>query len=108
MIIEILPHALRALLAPVAPRSSKPAPKPGAPNAIHNKKKMSLSASAASAVLTVLADKTDGGSERRWEDQLKEQRDLYTQFVISSALGLSAFLTFCVCFHLNIDTIGVC
>ncbi|KAJ5473839.1 hypothetical protein N7475_003405 [Penicillium sp. IBT 31633x] len=57
---------------------------------------MSLSATAASAVLTVLADKTDGGSERRWEDQLKEQRDLYTQFVISSALGLSAFLTFCV------------
>lgn len=63
---------------------------------------MSLSATAASAVLTVLADKTDGGSERRWEDQLKEQRDLYTQFVISSALGLSAFLTFCVSFYINI------
>lgn len=57
---------------------------------------MSLTASAASAVLTLLADKPDDGSKRRWEDQLKEQRDLYTQFVISSALGLSAFLTFCV------------
>ncbi|KAJ5143888.1 uncharacterized protein N7515_002675 [Penicillium bovifimosum] len=57
---------------------------------------MSLTASAASAVLTVLADMSDGGGERRWEDQLKEQRDLYTQFVISSALGLCAFLTFCI------------
>jgi hypothetical protein len=57
---------------------------------------MSFTASAATAVLTAFADKPDGG-ERRWEDQLKEQRDLYTQFVISSALGLSAFMTFCVC-----------
>lgn len=58
---------------------------------------MSLTASAASAVFTLLADKPDDERKRRWEDQLKEQRDLYTQFVISSALGLSAFLTFCVC-----------
>lgn len=36
------------------------------------------------------------GGERRWEDQTKEQRDLYTQFVISLALGLGAFLSFCV------------
>ncbi|KAJ5824963.1 hypothetical protein N7447_007303 [Penicillium robsamsonii] len=57
---------------------------------------MSLTASATSAVLTLLADSPDGGSRRRWEDQLREQRDLYTQFVISSALGLSAFLTFCI------------
>jgi hypothetical protein len=57
---------------------------------------MSLTASTATAVLTALADTPDGGGERRWEDQLKEQRDLYTQFVISSALGLGAFLTFCV------------
>ncbi|KAJ5963930.1 uncharacterized protein N7479_003806 [Penicillium vulpinum] len=59
---------------------------------------MSLTASATSAVLTMLADSPDGdgGSKRRWEDQLREQRDLYTQFVISSALGLSAFLTFCI------------
>ncbi|KAJ6008842.1 hypothetical protein N7499_001112 [Penicillium canescens] len=57
---------------------------------------MSLTASTATAVLTALADKPDGGGERRWEDQLKEQRDLYTQFVISSALGLGAFLTFCI------------
>ncbi|EKV15185.1 hypothetical protein PDIG_28660 [Penicillium digitatum PHI26] len=57
---------------------------------------MSLTASAASAVFTLLADKPDDERKRRWEDQLKEQRDLYTQFVISSALGLSAFLTFCI------------
>lgn len=61
---------------------------------------MSFTVSAACAVLTHLSDKPDGGGERRWEDQLKEQRDLYTQFVISSALGLSAFLAFCVCFML--------
>jgi hypothetical protein len=58
---------------------------------------MSLTASAAATVFTAFAVKPND-RERRWEDQLKEQRDLYTQFVISSALGLSAFLTFCVCF----------
>lgn len=57
---------------------------------------MSLTASAATAVWTVLADDPGDGSERRWEDQTKEQRDLYTQFVISCALGLGAFLSFCV------------
>ncbi|OQD83895.1 hypothetical protein PENANT_c015G09501 [Penicillium antarcticum] len=57
---------------------------------------MSLTASATTAVLTALAGKPDHGGERRWEDQLKEQRDLYTQFVISSTLGLGAFLTFCI------------
>ena len=39
----------------------------------------------------------DDGRERRWGDQTSEQRDLYTQFVISIALGLGAFLAFCVC-----------
>lgn len=57
---------------------------------------MSLAASADTAadtaVLSMFADKHGGG--KRWEDQL--QVDLYTQFIISSALGLSAFLTFCV------------
>jgi hypothetical protein len=59
---------------------------------------MSLTASAASAALTLLADGPDDGSKRPWRpnDPVKEQRDLYTQFVISTALGLSAFLAFCV------------
>lgn len=59
---------------------------------------MSLTASAATAALTVLADKPDDdGGETRWADQTRYQRDLYTQFVISFVLGLAAFLTFCVC-----------
>ncbi|KAJ6169122.1 hypothetical protein N7497_001965 [Penicillium chrysogenum] len=59
---------------------------------------MSLTASAASAALTLLADGPDDGSKRPWRpnDPVKEQRDLYTQFVISTALGLSAFLAFCI------------
>ena len=32
----------------------------------------------------------------QYQDRTKGQRDLYTQIVISSLLGLSAFLTFCV------------
>lgn len=47
-------------------------------------------------MFTVLADDSeddDGG--RRWGDQTKS-RDLYTQFVISFALGLGAFISFCV------------
>ncbi|WEW61381.1 hypothetical protein PRK78_006871 [Emydomyces testavorans] len=32
----------------------------------------------------------------KFQDQTRGQRDLYTQIVISSALGLSAFLTFCI------------
>jgi len=62
---------------------------------------MSLTASAATAVLTAFADNPDGG-ENRWGDQLNDQRDLYTQFVISCALGLSAFLAFCVCSSVSI------
>lgn len=57
---------------------------------------MSFTASAATAFFTVLADDSDdddGG--RRWGDQTKS-RDLYTQFVISFALGLGAFISFCV------------
>jgi hypothetical protein len=58
---------------------------------------MSLTTSAATALWTVLADDPDdNGRERHWEDQIKQQRDLYTQIVISSALGLGAFLSFCV------------
>jgi hypothetical protein len=57
---------------------------------------MSFTASAVTALFTVLADDSeddDGG--RRWGDQTKS-RDLYTQFVISFALGLGAFISFCV------------
>lgn len=54
--------------------------------------------SAATALWTVLADDPDnnGREGRRWEDQTGQQRDLYTQIAISSALGLGAFLSFCV------------
>lgn len=61
-----------------------------------------MTATAATAVLSVATAVAanngtgDGGHERRWEDQTRGQRDLYTQFVISCALGLGAFLTFCV------------
>lgn len=60
---------------------------------------MSL-ASAATATLAVasaVATNNPGRSDPRWDDQTRGQRDLYTQFVISVALGLSAFLSFCVC-----------
>lgn len=61
---------------------------------------MSATATAATAVLTVAAaaatNNGTGEGGRRWEDQTRGQRDLYTQFIISSALGLGAFLTFCV------------
>ena len=45
-----------------------------------------------------MSNHLQNGGERRWDDQTKEQRDLYTQFVISFALGLGAFLSFCVSF----------
>ncbi|KMU78291.1 hypothetical protein CISG_06444 [Coccidioides immitis RMSCC 3703] len=32
----------------------------------------------------------------KFQDQARGQRDLYTQIVISSAVGLIAFLTFCI------------
>ncbi|KAJ5761026.1 hypothetical protein N7520_008182 [Penicillium odoratum] len=57
---------------------------------------MSLTASAATTLWTVLGDNSNEGGEHRWEDQTKQQRDLYTQFVLSFALGLGAFLSFCV------------
>lgn len=60
---------------------------------------MSATAIAATAVLDVapaMATHNRTG-EPRWEDQARGQRDLYTQFVISVTLGLSAFLAFCVC-----------
>lgn len=61
---------------------------------------MPLTASVATASLAVAsAVGTDGpgGHEPKWGDQTRGQRDLYTQFIISSALGLGAFLSFCVC-----------
>lgn len=58
---------------------------------------MSFTASAATALFTVLAnDPEDDDPGRRWGDQTKESRDLYTQFVISFVLGLGAFVSFCV------------
>ncbi|KAE8356641.1 glycogen debranching enzyme [Aspergillus coremiiformis] len=53
---------------------------------------------AAAAMLTaaVEGDKPGGGHEPTWGDQTRGQRDLYTQLVISCALGLCAFLSFCV------------
>ena len=59
---------------------------------------MSLTVSAADVLLTVSKDGPNNGhGERKWGDQTHETRDLYTQFVISFALGLGAFITFCVC-----------
>ena len=42
--------------------------------------------------LSILKDKDDFN----WEDQTRDQRDLVTQSIISIALGLIAFFTFCV------------
>ncbi|KAJ5093097.1 hypothetical protein N7456_008958 [Penicillium angulare] len=56
---------------------------------------MSLTQSAVTSILTGLGDKSDGGARRGWGDQI-DGRDLYTQFIISFALGLGAFLSFCV------------
>lgn len=61
---------------------------------------MSLAESAATAVhviATSTATNLPGGVHEPWPDQMKNQRDLYTQLVISSVLGLGAFLVFCVC-----------
>ncbi|KAK2754211.1 hypothetical protein FQN54_007090 [Arachnomyces sp. PD_36] len=37
----------------------------------------------------------DGDGGHKWQDQVRGQRDLYTQIVISFAFGFGAFLTFC-------------
>lgn len=61
-----------------------------------------MSLTAVLSAATSVADPGDGGHERKWADQTRKQRDLYTQFVISSALGLVAFFSFCVCvFKIN-------
>lgn len=62
---------------------------------------MSLTQSAATAVLTaatMMMDEPDdpGKPHEPWSEQTNRQRDLYTQLVISSFLGLSAFFAFCV------------
>ncbi|KAI9367985.1 glycogen debranching enzyme [Aspergillus egyptiacus] len=65
-------------------------------------KDMSFTESAARAALTAVAVASngtgDGGDEpgRKWEDQTQGHRDLYTQLVISLALGSTAFLSFCL------------
>lgn len=56
---------------------------------------MASTTSAIAPLWTVLGQGHDDGDGRRWRDQTNT-RDLYTQFVISSALGLGAFLSFCV------------
>lgn len=38
----------------------------------------------------------DGERTPRWQDQFTHQRDLSVQLVISVALGLSAFIAFCI------------
>ncbi|EAU35327.1 conserved hypothetical protein [Aspergillus terreus NIH2624] len=62
---------------------------------------MSLTQSAATAVLTaatMMMDEPDdpGKPHEPWSEQTNRQRDLYTQLVISSFLGLSAFFAFCI------------
>lgn len=60
---------------------------------------MSLAESAATAVHVIAsstATNRPGGVHEPWQRQTKSQRDLYTQLVISSVLGLGAFLAFCV------------
>ncbi|RHZ65683.1 uncharacterized protein CDV56_108778 [Aspergillus thermomutatus] len=59
---------------------------------------MSLTESAATALATVAAATAveTGDHGRKWTDQTKNQRDIYTQLVISLALGLSAFMSFCI------------
>ncbi|KAL4763497.1 putative glycogen debranching enzyme Gdb1 [Aspergillus foveolatus] len=63
---------------------------------------MSLTESAVAAMATALTvanhhgtnnGTDDDGPGRKWDDQLKG--DLYTQLVISLALGITAFLSFC-------------
>lgn len=51
---------------------------------------------AAAAATTTAPWDGDGGSGGNYQDQVRGQRDLYTQIVISLALGFGAFLTFCV------------
>lgn len=43
-------------------------------------------------------DHDDNDGNNQWQDQVSGQKDLYTQVVIASALGLAAFMGFCVCF----------
>ncbi|KAJ5239379.1 hypothetical protein N7468_003998 [Penicillium chermesinum] len=58
---------------------------------------MSFTTSAATAMLTALAkDPKTPDDGRPGRPPTDGQRDLYTQFVISFALGLGAFLAFCV------------
>jgi archaellum biogenesis protein FlaJ (TadC family) len=48
------------------------------------------------AATTAVVAATVTSNEPKWEDQTRNQRDLYTQFVISISLGLSAFIAFCI------------
>lgn len=72
---------------------------------------MSLTESAVAAMATAITvanhhgtnnGTDDDGPGRKWDDQLKG--DLYTQLVISLALGITAFLSFCVRGLLYVNT----
>lgn len=51
-----------------------------------------------SAVHALATDGKDDGDAPKYQDQARGQRDLFTQIAVSIALGLSAFMTFCVRF----------
>ncbi|KAL4782514.1 hypothetical protein BJX76DRAFT_289129 [Aspergillus varians] len=59
---------------------------------------MSLTESAAATIVTaaIVANNGTGDEGRKRQDPIKGQRDLYTQLVISLALGITAFLFFCL------------
>ena len=65
---------------------------------------MSLTQSAATAALTVASG---GKDKHRKPYEPSQNRDLYTQLVISIVLGLGAFLSFCVCLSLSLVCVGV-
>ncbi|OJJ43230.1 hypothetical protein ASPZODRAFT_19633 [Penicilliopsis zonata CBS 506.65] len=73
------------------------------PDVVQGKSKcsaMSLPVSVATALLSeatiVMFDNSSDPIHEPWTDQTKSQRDLYTQLVISSTIGMGAFLSFCL------------
>ena len=56
-----------------------------------------LNASTSSSVKAMAMALDENPIHEPWRDQTRGQRDLVTQLVISSVLGLGAFFSFCVC-----------
>jgi hypothetical protein len=57
------------------------------------------------AVVTAAVTAADNGTHDEPDlDPTKKTRDIYTQLVISSALGITAFLAFCVCSYPSYET----